>query len=32
VVELVARKAYPDTPDVPDRRDTPGALIRIYPL
>ncbi len=32
VVQLVARKVYPDTPDVPDRRDKAGALIRIYPL
>lgn len=32
VVELIARKAYPDTPGVADRRDRPGALIRIKPL
>lgn len=32
VVELTARKAYPDTPGCPDRLDRPGALIRIYPI
>lgn len=32
VVELTARKCYPDTPGCPDQLDRPGALIRIYPL
>jgi Holliday junction resolvase RusA-like endonuclease len=31
VVELVARKCYPDSP-CPDRLDRPGAVIRIYPI
>lgn len=30
VVEVVSRKAYPETP-VPDALDLPGALIRVYP-
>jgi Holliday junction resolvase RusA-like endonuclease len=32
VCELVARKAYPDTPGCPDRLNRPGALIRVWPL
>lgn len=32
VVELTARKTYPDTPGASDRLDRPGALIRIYPI
>ena len=32
VVELTARKAYPDTPGAVDRLDRPGAVIRIYPI
>jgi len=32
VVELTARKCYPDTPGAPDRLPRPGALIRIYPI
>jgi Holliday junction resolvase RusA-like endonuclease len=32
VVELTARKCYPDTPGCPDRLDRPGAIIRIYPI
>jgi Holliday junction resolvase RusA-like endonuclease len=31
VVELVAVKAYRDTPTAPDRLHRPGAVIRIYP-
>jgi Holliday junction resolvase RusA-like endonuclease len=33
VVELTARKSYPDGPGVlPDALDRPGARIRLYPL
>lgn len=32
VCELVVRKAYPDTPDAPDRLTAPGVVIRLYPL
>jgi len=32
VVELLARKTYPDTPGAADRLDRPGAVIRIYPI
>jgi Holliday junction resolvase RusA-like endonuclease len=31
VCELVARKAYPDSPS-PDALDKPGAIVRIYPI
>lgn len=32
VVELTARKCYPDSPGATDALDRPGALIRIYPI
>lgn len=32
VVELIARKVYPDTPDAPDALPRPGAVIRVYPI
>lgn len=32
VVELTARKCYPNTPGCPDRLDQPGAVIRVYPI
>lgn len=32
VVELVARKTYPDSPGMPDRLDRAGAVLRIYPI
>lgn len=32
VCELLSRKVYPDTPDVPDRLSRPGVVIRLYPL
>lgn len=32
VVELTARKCYPDTPGAQDRLERPGAVIRIYPI
>lgn len=32
VVELVARKVYPDTPDAIDVLTQPGAVIRIHPI
>jgi Holliday junction resolvase RusA-like endonuclease len=32
VCELTVRKAYPDTPDAPDRLTGPGVVIRLYPL
>jgi crossover junction endodeoxyribonuclease RusA len=32
VVELIARKCYPDTPGAQDRLDRPGAVIRIFPI
>lgn len=32
VCELLVRKAYPDTPDAPDRLTRPGVVIRLYPL
>lgn len=32
VVELIARKAYPDTPGMRDVLDRPGAVIRLYPV
>lgn len=32
VVELIARKTYPDTPGCPDRLDRPGACIRLYTI
>lgn len=32
VVELTARKAYPDTPGATDRLDRPGCVIRLYPI
>lgn len=32
VCELLVRKVYPDTPDVPDRLSRPGVTIRLYPL
>lgn len=32
VVELTARKCYPNTPGAADRLDQPGAVIRIYPI
>lgn len=34
VVELTARKVYPDTPGIPpeDRLDRPGAVIHVYPV
>lgn len=30
VCELIARKAYVDTPGCPDRMDRPGAVIRLW--
>ncbi len=30
VVQIVAAKTYPDTPDCADRLDQPGAVIRIW--
>lgn len=32
VVELIARKVYPDTPYAPEALPRPGAVIRIYPI
>lgn len=32
VVELTARKAYPDSPGALDRLDRPGCIIRLYPI
>lgn len=32
VVELTARKVYPDTPHALDALDRPGAVIRLYPV
>lgn len=32
VVELTARKCYPDSPGAADALTRPGALIRIYPI
>jgi Holliday junction resolvase RusA-like endonuclease len=32
VVELTARKTYPDTPGATDRLDRPGCVIRLYPI
>lgn len=32
VVELIARKVYPDTPGIADVLKRPGAAIRLYPI
>jgi len=32
VVELLARKTYPDSPGALDRLDQPGCIIRLYPI